>query len=142
LVFAAVLGVDRRVGVGGGQHGAAREHDGILIEFVVGVREGIGHALRDRVILLAHRYGEHMTFAVVTLPAPAARDDLLEFLGKIIAAGERGRRVVVNEQPLAAAHGVGESLLVLRRPARIRTAVAGVLVIEEQDVIFRQVLRS
>ena len=77
-------------------------------------------------VVLADRHGELVPLAVVALLAPAAGDDLLELLVELAAADERGRGVVVDDQSLAAADGVGERLLVVVGPARVRPAVLGV----------------
>jgi hypothetical protein len=47
-----------------------------------------------------HGNGEDVAFAVVALFAPAARDDLLEFLVEITAAGERRGSVMVRVCPI------------------------------------------
>ena len=90
LVLAAVLRIEGLVCKGSRQDFAARRDDGILIKLIVGVLEFAGHAFRDRVVALADGYRELMAFAVVALPAPAARNESLEFLVVAAAAGEGG----------------------------------------------------
>ena len=84
-----------------------------MVKFVVAVPELGGQTFRYGMVPVSDRDAENMSFAVITLFSPTAGNDMLKLFIELAAAGEGGRSVMVNKQPLAAGDGFRKRLSVI-----------------------------
>ncbi len=107
------------------------------IQFVVALREGGFHALRDGVVVVADGHGEIVARRVMSeVGAPVAAAHLL-VLGPAVEC--RGGEME-NHQSLAAAHVVDQRRISALAPAQL--GLAAVVVADDDEVVGRQGLRA
>ena len=126
-----------RVGISRGQNDVAGHHHRVLVELVDRVLELGGQPIGDRVLGRRFLHGVLVLGPVEALISPAAGDRFFEF--RPVWAGEGTGGEMEHDQPLAVADRLEKGLLVGVRPLRFGRAARRVLVIEQENVVLREV---